>query len=396
MFDRIFIKKNKVSDTSVDIGKLCESLLFYNKTDFLLDKLTVSQFVKSIDLETLKEYSNKGIINLHYRNSAIGAIEFNKGDKKGISSIITKSKAFELNQYLEQAYFEILGDKKLASKKTDEFLELCSPFEYTADFQKILESECEDNILLTSQLKIYISSYLPQLDVSPLKLEIEDKFNTPLGIPVYIYNSNFNLDELNEKYSELLPKGHTLSWSSFLLFSNESSGDINIASQYNAEIFTDSRQYPYIQSRIDGLVKKITKNEKDISTFEDIVLERYKPIREAINSGEKKFSDFTEILDKSTKFKKWLTEVESDSSLLSQYYDTVTKDSWIDKKAGKATRFSIFTGLAIIGDTLAGGIPIGSLVSSISDNYLLPKLASGWKPNQFIDNEIKPFLPKKD
>jgi hypothetical protein len=35
MFDRIFIKKNKISESSVDLGKLCEALLFYDQTDFL-------------------------------------------------------------------------------------------------------------------------------------------------------------------------------------------------------------------------------------------------------------------------------------------------------------------------------------------------------------------------
>jgi hypothetical protein len=147
---------------------------------------------------------------------------------------------------------------------------------------------------------------------------------------------------------------------------------------------------------VEDIVKKVSKSEKDINTFENIILEQYKPIRDSINSGEKSFSDFTEILDKSLKFKKWLKEVENDSSLLGQYYEAVTKESWIDKKAVKATRFGVFTALGILGDILAGGIPIGSLVSSASDNYLLPKLAAGWKPNQFIDNEVKPFLPKKE
>lgn len=396
MFDRIFIKKNKISKSSIDLGKLCEALLFYDKTDFLLDKFTASQFVKSIELEKLKEYSTKGIINLHYRNSAIGTFQFPNSNKIGIGPLVTKSQAFDLSQYINEGYLEVLGDKKQASKYTDEFLELCSPLEYTEGFQKLLESECEDANLLTSQLKTYIKTYLPQLDVSSLRLSIDNKFETPFGASGYIFNSNFNFEELNEKYSKLFPEGHSLSWTSFLLNSNESSGDINIASQFDAEIYTDVRHYPYIQSRIDEIVKKVTKSERNISTFEEIVLEQYKPIRETINSGEKSFSEFTEIIDKSMEFKKWLKEVENDNTLLGQYYDAITKESWIEKKVAKASRFGIFTGLAIIGDILASGIPIGSLVSSVSDNYLLPKLASGWKPNQFIDNEIKPFLPEKE
>jgi len=396
MFDRIFIKKNKISDTSVDLGKLCEAILFYDKTDFLLDKFTVSQFVKTIDLEKLKEYSSNGIINLHLRNSAIGIINFEKRGKMGVGPVITKSHAFNLTPFVHQSYLEVLGDKKQASIKTDEFLELCSPLEYTDGFQNILESECEDAVLLTSQLKVYLNSYLPQLDLSSLQLIIEDKIDTPMGVPVYIFKSSINLDELNEKYFKLMPDGHFFDWSSFLLNSNESSGDINIASQFNAEIYTDIMHYPYIQNRVEEIVKKVSKSEKDINTFENIILEHYKPIRDSINSGEKSFLDFTEIIDKSLKFKMWLKEVENDSSLLAQYYEAVTKGSWIDKKAIKAARFCFFTAFGILGDALTGGIPIGSLVSSLSDNYLVPKLAAGWKPNQFIDDEVKPFLPKNE
>jgi hypothetical protein len=360
MFDRIFIKENKISDTSVDLGKLCEALLFYDKTDFLLDKFTVSQFVKSIDLEKLKEYISNGLINLHIRNSAIAIIRIPKKKKLGVGPVITKSESFNLSPFINQSYLEILGDKRQASKKTDEFLELCSPLEYTKGFQNILESECEDAILLTSQLKIYLNSYLPQLELSSLQLTIEDKIDTPMGVPGYIFNSNFDLDALNEKYSKLLPADHSLDWSSFLLNSNESSGDINIASQFNAEIYTDMMHYPYIQDRVEDVMKKISKSKDDITTFENIILEQYKPIRDSINSGEKSFTDFTAILDKSLKFKKWLKEVENDSSLLGQYYDAVTKESWIDKKAIKATRFGFFNALGILGDILAGGIPIGT------------------------------------
>ncbi|WP_339881169.1 hypothetical protein [uncultured Algoriphagus sp.] len=397
MFDRIFIKKNKISESSVDLGKLCEALLFYDRTDFLLDKFTAEQFVTSIELEKLKEYSEKGIINLHYKNSAIGIFQFPKGQKSGYGPMVTKSEAFYLEEYVNKGFLKVFkGDKAESDKKTIEFLEFCSPQEYVNDFQKLLESETEDISLLTSQLKIYINSYLPNLDVSSLELNIEDKFSTPLGIDSYIFNSNFKLEELTEKYSALLPNNHTLNWSAFLLNSFESSGDLNISSQFNAELFTDNKNLPYIQNRVEELVKKVAKSEKDIETFENIILEDYRPIREAINSGEKSFNDFTEIIDKSLKFKEWLKNLESDSSLLKQYYDAVIKESWIEKKVAKASRFGIFTGLGILGDALAGGVPIGSLIASASDNYLLPKLLGGWKPNQFIDSEVKSFLPKNE
>ena len=81
---------------------------------------------------------------------------------------------------------------------------------------------------------------------------------------------------------------------------------------------------------------------------------------------------------------------------MNQYYDAVIKESWIEKKVAKSGRFGIFTAIGIVGDAMAGGVPIGSLTASASDNYLLPKLTKGWKPNQFIDSEVKTFLPLND
>jgi hypothetical protein len=34
MLEKIFIKQNKISDNTIDLGKLCESLLFYGETTF--------------------------------------------------------------------------------------------------------------------------------------------------------------------------------------------------------------------------------------------------------------------------------------------------------------------------------------------------------------------------
>ncbi len=395
MFDRIYLKENRISETPIDLGKFCETLLFYNKVDLLVDKFSVQQLIKFIDIEQLKVLASKEIINIHFRNSAIGIVQFPISDKIGIGPMVTKSEAFNLEQYVNQTYLELLGDKKQALKKTDDFLGICTPQEYTKGFQEMLESECEDKILLTSQLKTYIKLYLPQLDVTSLKLQIEEKDTTPFGTSIYYYKSNFDFEYLNKQYSDLFPDGVNLDWTSFLLFSNESSGDLNIASQYNAEIYTDIRHYPFIQDRVEKIINELVKSDKEIASFADVVLEDYKPIRESINSGEITFNEFFKIIDKSQDFKIWLKELETDTSLLARYYSAVIRESWIDKKVSKAARFSFFTALGIIGDTLTGGIPVASLVASAADNYLLPKLASGWKPNQFIDNEVKPILIRK-
>jgi hypothetical protein len=313
----------------------------------------------------------------------------------GFAPIVTKSQAFNLEEAIYKGFFEITNSDKQSKTNTNDFLDICSPLEYSEGFQGMLNSECEDIELLNSQLKIYINSYLPQLDLSDLTIEMENKSSTPFGVDAYAYRSNYDFDQLNAKYAELFPEGHSLSWSSFILNVTESSGDINIASQYESEIYSDENHTAYIQGRFNELIKRVTKSTDNIQTFESLALENYKPIRDTMNSGERSFEEFSKIVDKSFEFREWLKELDGNHALLNEYYDAVTKESWIDKKPVKAIRTAVFTGLGFLGDLLAGGIPIGSLTASASDNFLLPKIANGWKPNQFIDNQVKPFLSEK-
>lgn len=396
MFDKIFLKRNRISDNTIDLGKLCESMIFYNQTNFLLDKFTVEQFIKLVGIEKLKEYSERGIIKLHYRNTAIGTAAFQVGTKTAFGPLVTKSQAFNLEEKVFRGFLEVTGSENKSKLNSRDFLDLCSPLEYTAGFQKILESECEDIELLKSQFKIYINSYLPQLDVANLTLEINESISTQIGTKAFVFKSNYDLNELNEKYSALLPNGHILNWSTFLLNSTESSGDINIASQYDTELYSDEKHTIYIQGRFNELIKRVSKSAENIQTFEKLSLENYKPISETINSGERTFEEFSKIIDKSIEFREWLSHLDGNHSLLNEYYDAITKESWIDKKPIKALRIGIFAGLGLLGDLMAGGIPIGSILSSASDNYLVPKLLKGWKPNQFIDTQVKPFLKEKN
>lgn len=100
------------------------------------------------------------------------------------------------------------------------------------------------------------------------------------------------------------------------------------------------------------------------------------------------------ILQKSKKFKNWVANVTPDDNLIKSYYDEVTKGTISDKLPTKSVRWVIFTGLGIAADAIAtggvgtaAGIAIGAL-----DTFYVDKLLSGWKPNQFIDEEVNKII----
>lgn len=75
----------------------------------------------------------------------------------------------------------------------------------------------------------------------------------------------------------------------------------------------------------------------------------------------------------------------------------MTKDL-SDKLPTKTARFMIFEGIGITLDLLGAG-GIGTTIAtglSFADSFLLDKMINRkWKPNQFIDNTLKPAISAK-
>jgi len=106
--------------------------------------------------------------------------------------------------------------------------------------------------------------------------------------------------------------------------------------------------------------------------------------------------DLISVLKKSQKFKKWILGVEPDQNLLKSYYAEVTQETFVDKLPGKSVRWGIFTGTGFIADAVATG-GIGTAIGvglGVLDTFYLDKLISGWKPSQFIENEVKGLLDR--
>lgn len=395
MFEKIFLKRNGVDNKEMDIGKIAECCLFYQSTEILVDKFLVGELCKKIDIGLLKEYSAESLLKVQIRKNAISIANFDTKIGTTYAPIIAASDAFNLSENLYKTFYELTSSKSKAKAAKRDFLDIADDFKYSPDLKNKLVEEWKDTEFLSKTLRRYINSYLPQLDTSEFICEITDEFKYNNIFDSYKIECNKNLEELSKKYSELLPEDFSFSIQSALLRLAETSGDIDIATTRNSEIYTDVRNEIYFQDKFSELIQKVSNNQEEIEVFQEHILKKYKPIGDTLRSGEKSFTEYSEILKKAQDFKGWLNDLDNDDKLLAAYYEEVTKETWIDKKPVKTARYIAFNGLAILLSVLAGGVPIGGLVSSAIDKYLLTKLVEKWRPNQFIDGEVKPFLPKK-
>jgi hypothetical protein len=161
-----------------------------------------------------------------------------------------------------------------------------------------------------------------------------------------------------------------------------------------SEIITSDLSSRIIANRFGSLFRKRLKNSEQISAFQDVFLENSCALLEAINSGERTFSEFLDLIEKSTKFRDWVGARNPDENLIREYGNAVSAQSWIEKLPRKSIRFALVTlgGLASEAIFPTGGV--GTMIGvgiGASDTLLLDRLARGWKPNQFVERHLKLF-----
>jgi hypothetical protein len=149
---------------------------------------------------------------------------------------------------------------------------------------------------------------------------------------------------------------------------------------------TDDISSDLTKLRVGNVFSKIQQNVSEISNFSEFVFDEGKTIANTINSKQKNFDDFREILVKSTEFKKWLFDVNPDHKLLKAYHDACLEGTWADKLPGKSFRFALYTaaGLALEAAMPSGVGTLMGIGLSASDTFLFDKLIHGWKPSQFV------------
>lgn len=112
-------------------------------------------------------------------------------------------------------------------------------------------------------------------------------------------------------------------------------------------------------------------------------------------SGDRSFSDLLKVISSARRFRSWIDSKEDNRDLLDAYYEEVTKSSWIDSLPTKAVQWALFGAAGLALTPL--GVPViaagaGSMALSAFDGLLLERIGRGWRPNQFIDTKLTPFV----
>jgi len=395
MFEKItFTRQDKhSSDTPIDIGWLVECMLFYNKTVVMAEQSILKQLVRYFGIDNLVRLIEAEILEIVYTESRVGIHTQAINNIQYHNSVRFSSPQYTIFDVLNKICTEVTGKtgkgRRTANKIRDKIKTS------TDETNKVLlgaNSSMLEQDYIDFAAKFIINQKLPSpIDLSNNFFRTE---KTPNGIKV---TSNFDFQILNHLYHKVIPPSHSsLTPSSILINVLDLEEELYFSSLNLSEMATSEISSTLAKRKFNDIINKSEKSADKISHFQGFVLDEAKDLRGAINSDKVEIDKLMDVLIKSTKFKSWLSKLDSDRNLIKDYHLEVTKESFVDKLPAKSVRFSFFTGLGIASDALitgglgtAVGISAGAL-----DSFYLDKLISGWKPNQFIEQDVKGLLKK--
>lgn len=205
----------------------------------------------------------------------------------------------------------------------------------------------------------------------------------------FAVQTNINFEVGNARRRQQFPGIEDLSESNILSAIFDARVDLILAAHYGSDFHTSAVNSGIVRLRNADLLRHTGISEASLLQLHDMALDGYPSVAEAINSGQRSFDEFLKILDRSEKFRDWLHQMGPDADVVREYIRKIGGEHWISSLPAKVARY-------VIAGAVGLHHPIAGLALSAADMFLLERMFQGWRPNHFMDGELKRFLHPQD
>ncbi len=265
-----------------------------------------------------------------------------------------------------------------------------APFPITKDSPlQFVASDFSKRNISSEDFKIIIQTIAPAFKV-PEDFYFYGKQVTRDG--QFSLQSNLNLQELRRVL--VVPRETPIGFADLMALYLHARTQMASCALHGCDFDADEMVSRVFRSRLNEVVQKVAKSQDGIQLFQENTFPDGRRISEAIDHGHRSMKDFLLVLEKAKKFKKFLHQIQGDPSLIREYIASNSSAGWLENLPAKHARFVLFTGGGFLFDIL-GGAGVGTLAAlglSAFDTYLLEKIVRNWRPNQFVDDSVRPFL----
>jgi hypothetical protein len=358
MFEKISASSLKYGNTRLDPGHLAELLLFYKEVCIVINQFMLDDLLNFCDFDTLHNLISSGRLNIYIIENHFAGGQY-PDNRYNIETFSKQNESYR--SILYQSINKITHNSIKTLKIQDRL-------------QKVISTSILDYKLPSK---------------TTLRFEESEPYN---NFETFQLITNFDFGKINKTF-ENLNLTSRISPSTLLLNIGSAFLDLSISETFQSNVLSTDFDSQLIALKFEDLRIKNKELLKDLSLFQDITLPNYKKVSDIIRSKERSFADLLALLDKAEKFKDWLKNLDNDPNLINEYYKKISEKTWLETAPIKTIRFLLFTATGIFVD-FATGLPIASPTLSAMDTFLIDKLAKGWRPNRFIDDELKLFLEK--
>jgi hypothetical protein len=391
MLDSILYTARSSPGPLIDAGALAESLIFYGKVKVVGNTGILKGLTRCIPPFELLELLRSGRLEIYYLGDQIGVSSREIRNGTELHDLVRiSSPNHTIETIAAKTFQEAAGRTSSAILGAKEFESLIQEFDHSDFDQASIVEMLTNKARINETAKAVLQSVAPQYkEAYPINFGIE---KTDQGLEV---DTDIDFAKVNQEYHKLVPPEHSSISQAHIISAIQSAYEkAFFAGSLDSEIAVAETEQAVFSKTISEVIGQRNANSEQVQQFIGLILGNGRAIREAVNSGEVRFSSILKLLDNSDRFRGWIADQPADASLLTAFYDEITKDSWVDKLPPKTIRFSIFTALGYTIDVVgAGGLgTLASLGVNAVDSFLVDRLIKGWKPHQFVNKSLKPLF----
>lgn len=400
MFESIVVRRT--NPQGISVATLAETLLFYDNVQIHLDRGSLFTLLQSIGKDGLLALIGNGFAKITFQKDGVYTRSFADGSsrfvvdalKVGVQRANGKLRAESDQEVVETVFARALGASWSTRRAAKRFLDAVpirslNKFEGHPDgVVGIAMADLADEEYVRCVAAETLGNHAPGFIV-PDNFEFRI---VPVGDGSFFVLTDLDFGQINKGRSD---QDGMLSPSLLVSPVLEARAEIMIAAERMSELVVSPEISKVASLRFGTMLAKRGRNSDEIALFQNLELNGAHAVGDAVESGERSFSEFLKLLERSARFKEWLKGTHPEERLIAEYHRASTQDTWAERLPFKTLRWAMFTGVGIAADAYAGagglGTFVGQAVSAV-DAFLVDKVVKGWRPHHFVATSLKDFV----
>lgn len=392
MFEQITIGEgSSPSGATLDVGSLAQCLVFYRKTRIIVGQVTFKELIRRCGPDEIFHLCSMGALEIEFFQSLTGVITKPVGGTTLYDNVHVKSESLRYQHIARKLFTELAGPSgKGANKNFDRFDKVVLRSDNTPQMLEEAREDWSDEGYLEEAIRAIVHQEVPTY-ILPEKFSVSVAKRAQ-GVE---FRTSLDLNDIDAAYRTLHPGSEpTINPSFILVRMADARLALQVGSRLDSEFAVSPIQGKILQAKFRSLVQRSSLSRDVASAFQESAVGGLPSIQDAVNSGQKDFAEVIKLVEKAEQFKSWLAKQEPNEDLRQAYLRDVAHIDWADKLPPKTLRWLLITGAGLgLGATTHPVLgAVAGTVLGAADTFLIDKLIKGWKPNQFIEGSLKPFL----